>query len=610
MVHERMDAKHEQAFDKMKDKMQKGSAVTVHKESFGGVKRLSEADQLKVQNAWLRDIRVSLDIKEPISANELVRMLKKQGINITTATDLDHHAYSGFGVKDVDGETALNLLFGSMGLDYNVNSAGKYVTITPLASKTYYLNLGNRQTSFGSGSDGASSSSPSTGSSGQSGGSSSGGMGSSPSTGSSGQSGGSSSSGGMGSSQASGGGGSQANTITASDFFWRSLSIEIEQRLKVLTPNRSAMLSNLAMPPIMPNLSEMPIDLGGMSLPLSGNVATSIAQQSSPPASTGGSAGNYYIEQKMGNFSINPETGAVTIRAPRWLLDSFTDYFQRISDQYNTVVQFDCEIIQLTTSSETREGLDVASFASFAHGQYNAVVTNNALGGVNVSIPTATTALATAAGNAFPAAVPMVGMVSAANKLQIFNAYLSSLGHIDIIQRPIIATSSGIPGEFKKMQRQFYNSIQQTAASGGVGGAATATQNQQIPFDTGNWLRIFPHYDPTNGLVRAQISLQQAIQTSSQTQNQFITVGNTIQQVATQIPIISSQQYSGETLLRDGDLVVVGGQVDEDTNMNHSGITGLMDINYLQGIFGVKNISKKSTTYYFALHVHIKNRKT
>jgi len=144
---------HDNARGDMRDKMLRDSVVTTHKQAFGGVKRLSESDQIKAANAWLRDIRVTLEIKDPIPANELIRMLKKQGINITTATALDEHTYSGFGVKDVDGETALNVLFGAMGLDYSVNSEGKFVTITPLASKTFYLNLGNRQTYFGGGTE-------------------------------------------------------------------------------------------------------------------------------------------------------------------------------------------------------------------------------------------------------------------------------------------------------------------------------------------------------------------------------------------------------------------------------------------------------------------------
>jgi len=640
-IHEKGSVEHDSAREDMLLRMQRGATVVVHKEPFGGVKRLSEAEQLKAKNAWLRDIRVTLDVKEPVSVTELVRMLKKQGINMTTATDLENHNYSGFGVHDVDGETALNVLLGAMGLDYSVNTEGRYVTITPLSSKTYYLNLGNRQVSFGGGTDsgggtgimgGSSQSSGGSGQGGSGGSSSSGGLGMSQSPGGMGQGGvGGGQSSGSGQSS-SGGGGSQSNSIMASDNFWRSLSVEIEQRLKVLIPNRAAMMSGLALPPIMPNTSNSsssPYDLGGLSMPplpggggmpMSSSGPGGASMPTRGPGMTGmpnmnGSGGGasgaeHYIEQKMGNFSVNPETGAVTIRAPHWLLESFTDYFQRISDQYNTVVQFDCEIIQLTTNSESLQGLDVAAFGSFAHGQYGAAVTDNALGGVNVTLPSTTNTLATAAGSAFSGAVPMVGLVSAANKLQVFNAYLSNLGHVDIIQKPIIATSSGIPGEFKKMQRQFYNNIQQTSSSGGVGSAATATQNQQIPFDTGNWLRIFPHYDPTNGLVRAQISLHQSIQTGSQTQNQYLTIGNSIQQVSTQIPILSNQQYSGETLLRDGDLVIVGGQVEDVSTTNHSGITGLMDINNLEGVFGRKDTIKQHVTYYFALHVHVKNHKT
>jgi len=596
----------DQARDNMRSKLASKETVVAHNQAYGGVEQLSAAEQLKAQNAWLRSIRVTLDIDEPISAVELVRMLKKKGVNITSATDLDNHVYSGFGVKDVDAETALNILFGAMGLDFTVNAEGKYVTITPVASKTFYLNLGNRQTYFGGGTEGGGTSSGQMGGSGTSGlqtgqgsqGSQSSGLGQS-----SGAYGGQQQGQGTTGNTSSGTGSnmsgtSHGNSIIASDQFWRSLGIEIGQRLTVLVPNRKAMASMVSVQPVMPNATEQPSELANINLPKPGATPVVNADASGKSA--------LYDTQTMGNYSINPETGAVTIRAPRWLLDSFTEYFHRIEEQYNTVVEFTGEIVHLTTDAETLEGLDVAAFASFAHGQYGAVVTNNTLGGVNVALPSTTQALAATAGNAFASAMPMVGIVSAANKLQVFNAYLSNIGHIDIVQKPVLATSSGIPGEFKKTERHYYNKPGQTAASGGVGSATTATQNEWIPIDTGIDLRIYPRYDTASGLVRAQISLNQDIQTGTQPLTQYLTQGNSTQQVTTDLPVISNQKYSGEALLRDGDLIIVGGQIEDDSNTGHSGITGLMDIEYMSGIFGRKDTKKHFSTYYFALHVHVR----
>lgn len=596
----------DQARDKMRSRLASKEIVVAHDKAYGGVEQLSAEEQLKAQNAWLRNIRVTLDIDEPVPAVELVRMLKKKGVNITSATDLDNHVYSGFGVKDVDAETALNVLFGAMGLDFTVNSEGKYVTITPVASKTFYLNLGNRQTFFGGGTEsvGPSSGQMGTGSSGlqmgQTGSQGASGLGQSSAYG--GQQPGQGQ-GATGTNSGAGGnvsGTAHGNSIVASDQFWRSLGTEIGQRLTVLVPNRKAMASMVTVQPVMANATEKPSELAGINLSRPGPT---------PAVNTDTSGrGDLYNTQTMGNYSLNPETGAVTIRAPRWLLDSFTEYFHRIEDQYNTVVEFEGEIVHLTTDAETLQGLDVAGFASFAHGQYGAVVTNNALGGVNVTLPSTTQDLAATAGNAFAAAMPMVGIVSAANKLQIFNAYLSNIGHIDIVQKPVLATSSGIPGEFKKTERRYYNKPQQTAASGGVGSATTATQNEWVPIDTGIDLRIYPHYDSTSGLVRAQISLNQDIQTGTQALTQYLTQGNSTQQVSTDLPIISNQRYSGETLLHDGDLIIVGGQIEDGSNTNHAGITGLMDIEYMSGIFGRKNAQKRFSTYYFALHVHVRKR--
>lgn len=650
--------RHENVRKELTDKMFSNDVVTHHASPYGGVKKVSETELDGLDRSWLRSIHVTLTTKEPVSAKELVRMLSAKGINITSATPLEKHTYTGFGVTNVDGETALNLLLGAMGLDYQIDNVGKFVTITPVGSRTFYLNLGNRQTAFAGGmqsnQNGTASGTGSSMNNGQNG--SQQGLGATGSTGVNGTGGafgsstggfsGNSGSGGisgtgmsttgtgmggsgsgMGTSTGSNGssGAQMGGYIAASDQFWTSLRNEIAGRLKVVVPNQLGSLEGYA--PLMPDLpnapqlgGRMPPELAGLNLPANnGNAGLSPVLQSQA-MSTG-----FYAEQQFGNFSVNPETGAVTIRAPRWMLDGFADYFRHVEEQYNTVFEFTGEIVHLTSNIEDLQGLDVAAFASFAHGTFGAVITNNALGGVTVSgltpaataaaasgsaatVATAAQAISAAAGSAFPAAVPYVGIVSAANKLQIFNAFLSYVGDVDIVQKPSIVTDNGIPGEFRKMERTYWNNLQQTAASGGVAGAQQATQNNWMPVDTGIDLRIYPHYDVERGLIRAQITLQQALQTGTLNGQQTVSTGTSTEQIPVNIPIITNQQYSGETLLRDGDLVIVGGQIDDAKDVQHSGITGLMDLSGIGPIFGRKDTKKQKSTYYFALEVHVRKR--
>ena len=436
-----------------------------------------------------------------------------------------------------------------------------------------------------------------------------------------GMGGGTSSSNGIGS-QTGGnnGSGSNGSSITAQDRFWTSLSTEITTRLTVLVPNRNAMMSSMSdlmmtgrsatdprnLPPVPGEVPQIP-NLA-TSLPGGGAGLMTGVQNATPGSSTS----QYYSQQVFGNFALNPETGAVTIRAPRWLLSGFDDYLKRIEDQYNTEVQFEGEIVNVSTTGDSLEGLDIAAFAKFAHG-YGLVVTNNPLGGVTVTPPVAGTspisavAGAAAAGSALSSAMPMIGAINAANTLQVFNAYMSSVGHVHVVQRPMIITNSGVPGEFRKMDRQYYNNPQQTTASG-VSGAAVGTQNVQVPIDTGVDMRIYPHYDVSQKLVRAQISLTELLQTGTQDSTQYLTTGTTVETIPTQIPLITEQKYSGEALLRDGDLIIIGGQVSENNSVTQSGITGFMDIPYLGVMLGRKETKKQYSTYYFALQVHVRKR--
>ena len=106
------------------------------------------------KHRWLKDIRVTLSLPKAggaVNAASLSQMLKAKGVNIMSSLPLDSYGYNGFGVTNVDGETALRLLFGPMGLDYDINDEGQYVVVTPMRSRTFYIKLGERKTKYKSG---------------------------------------------------------------------------------------------------------------------------------------------------------------------------------------------------------------------------------------------------------------------------------------------------------------------------------------------------------------------------------------------------------------------------------------------------------------------------
>ena len=599
---EKLQAKHKPAID---NPMQLAEPVSRVREIRGAMMPITHLTAAH-KGEWLKAHKVQLDIKTPTPMAAVVQKLTEQGINITSDLPLDTYFYAGK-INSTDAETALQVVFGSVGLDYQVNDSRKLIIIKPLASRTWYLNIGNRKSSYSS--DGnaqannsnsgtntggtgafANANSSSTGAlQGQQGGMLTGGTGA---TGS-GQNSASPNS----NSSASNNNGSTGTGVASADDFWKSLSNELGNRMTVLIPRSLA----TAQPQ-----SGLPVPMG---LPGSTSMMPPLPQQGiGMPAAASNTGADLYVKRLVGSYALNPETGAVTVQAPHWMLNEFETYITRIQEMYNTDITFTGELVLVTNKNNNSEGFDLGAFATWAGGRYAAVISNNALGGITMTLPNGGSAPSINV-DAQPVAGPVVGIrgQSANNALSIFNSYLAEQGKVSVIQRPLITTTSGVPGVFSKKFNDYYNTVSQTAASGGTGSAATATQNELVAVELGTELKLNPRIDIATGLIRAQLTLNQSIQSGVKNIPQTITFGNNTTTVSTAIPLITRQYLAGEILLRDGDLIVVGGQTENNSNIDESGIPGANGP--LGGFLGVKKAERGSQTYYFALRVTVTKRK-
>ena len=557
----------------------------------------------QTRSEWLRKLRVELDVRNPVSLWAVIEKLSGQGINLVSDLPLGTYTYAGR-VNATDADTALQAVLGSVGLDFEADDARKIVVIKPMSQRTWYVNIGYRKATFSSDGQAASGAPPTQ--SGAAPGSSptpGGGMASSPGAayGQIGTAGAAVS--GASQTQGAPGGGPQqlaplavgGTAVTAADDFWTSLSIELTNRLSVLVPK--AMVAGYAQGSSLPPIS------GGVPVP------TPLPVSMSGSATAGGQgAGESHWRRQIGSYSLNPATGAVTVQAPHWVLNDLDAYFKWIQDMYNTDITFLGELVLVTSTRSDSEGFDLSAFASWASGRYGAIVSNNALGGVTVTLPSPGVPGSVSAAQQTVGG-PLLGLryQAATDALQVFNAFLSELGKVSVIQRPLVTTTSGVPGVFAKKFTDYYNTVSQQAAAGGTGSAATATQNTLVPVELGTELRINPRIDLATGLIRAQLTLSQSIQSGTRTIPQTITFGNNAQTVNTSIPLITRQNLSGEILLRDGDLIVVGGQTEDNATVNDNGLPG--EDGPIGGLFGVKKASRGAQTYYFALRVAVTRRK-
>lgn len=527
--------------------------------------------EVKMSNNWLANKRIMLSIDCPISMSEVVKMFWSQGINISSTLPLDSYTYGGLGVNNTDADTALKLILSSVGLDYSVDNVRKIVLIKPMETRSWYLNLGKRSSTYSTGSGGGN---------GGGGSSSNGGGQSSQNASVVGSS-----------SQNSGGSNSQSNTgVSISDNFWDTLKTELTARLSILVPTASKSSAG------RDSFNNVPLPS-----PLSLNQPIPTALTATAPVAPT-SADTMFVSKQVGAYSLNPETGAVNIQAPHWILDGIDTYMNRIQEMYNTDITFTGELVMLSTDAGNSEGLDISSFGRFAQTNYGFGIKNNSLGGVTISVPDSGIPTPSITAGKSNIASTLLGLTNLKNGFQIFNAYLSNHGSVTVVQKPVLTTTSGVPVEFSKIVTEYFNSVSQQATSANVGGAATATQNTLVPVDFGTVIKINPRFDISTGLIRAQISLYQTLKSGTQIVNQSLSSGNNLQQIGLEIPIVTKLNYSGETLLKDGDMIIIGGQQDDSGSTTSNGVTGLKDT-FMSGVFGNKGMSKRTSTYYFALRV-------
>tara|TARA_R110001592_G_scaffold33503_18_gene116020 strand:+ start:665 stop:2464 length:1800 start_codon:yes stop_codon:yes gene_type:complete len=541
----------------------------------------SVGERIQLQrHSWLKEKRITLAISKGatgVTAHTLAQMLRDEGIQVMSTMPLEGYKYNGFGVNNVDGVSAMRILFGPMGLDYEVSDDGQYVVIMPNRSRTFFVKLGERVTEYKSGTM--------TGN-----------------IGTEGSSGGNTGSGGMDSGSDSGSLGvstgldTGTGQISIQGDFWSNLKEELSSMMTQCIPDTVA-------PSSIPTMANLPGLASIQGMPGSGAGGGVFGQQLGQIPRIRDESSTYCTEQVMGTATVNPSTGAITIQAPHWISESIAKYLEGVKADNAVTLVYEGMLIAVTSKKDKQEGIDLQGFASFAGGELGMVVTNNALGGVTVSGGTAVPGGDVIAGS-------MIGLQKlTGNPAQAFLAYLEANSEFSIMQRPLVAVTNGVPGEFGQYDTLFYNRINQETSTGGDG-AVVGTQNELIPFKVGNLLRIVPYYDSETGVVRSPITFSQSVRTGTYESTQFLTgADGQIQNIPSDIPLIRDSNYSGEVLMRDGDMMIIGGQISESADSSGSGIPGYNTRNNpLSALMGQKTHSDSRSTYYLALTLKVRNQ--
>jgi type II secretory pathway component GspD/PulD (secretin) len=522
---------------------------------------------------WLKEIPFELNMDSNnggISLRQVLRVFGSHGINIATQMSLDNYYYSGPSIKGTNAREAMRLLLNSMGVDYRIDDSSKSIEVTTMPRKTYTISLNNREASYVSGGAGQLS----------------------------GDSGGEGEGGGTLSEDSGNSENSMEGTlgISANNNFWEALETELEDRCTMLVPKYGSpiMASEMGGAGEEPGRNAGQIGDAGMSG--EDEQLVSALQGSMNNAVFGGE--RTIEEEQVCTFSLNANTGTVTVQGPRWLQKDISDYFDDLNATLNTSITIEAKILLFRNSDDTSEGIDLSVFAG-SLASTGLGIRNNVLGGVTLGATgnRADISASGAIGNAF-----IGGRIDGA---QAFIGWLEERGAVSIENEPVITTVSGVPTTFKRTSPVVYFRYNQQSTANEGGTVSVSINSQEVERRVGSIININPTYDRKRKMVRAQLGINQRYLTGFENDVSYLASGDSIQEVPIRIPLIEEIVLNGEILLKDGETVIVGGQRFRTTSNVENGVKNLRDNSILGGLFGSSTSAVEEVTYYTVLTVSV-----
>lgn len=500
---------------------------------------------------WLSQIPFSLEMdgsSSPISLREILRAFSSQGVNITTDIPISGYYYTGLNISNSNAKHALDLILANLGVDYVINDEQRSIRVTAMPRKSYYLSLNNRRANYSSGGTGDLRDAAEQG---------------------------------MGDSddapayEAEG-----SMRIETSNNFWESLDREMSSRCTLSSNSPSK-------PPSF--------DMAGMG---PDEQLVNGLQNNAYLYADDRSGSDSDEEIRICDFTINENTGTVTVQGPSWIQKDMATYFERMNTMLNSRITLEAKIVLFSTSAEASRGVDLSAFAGEL-GKTGVAIQNNVLGGLTLNTDghRASVMANSAPGNSY-LGVQIDGA-------QAFLGWLESQGQVSIENEPVITTVSGVPTTFRRTTPIVYFRYDQRTTPNEGGTVSVSIETTEVERSVGSIININPTYDIDRDLVRTQLGINQRYLTGWKNDQSYLAAGESIEAIPIEVPLIEEIVLNGELLLTSGETIIVGGQKFTTSNQSESGITNLREQKAVGGLFGASNSENQVFTYYMILSVNV-----
>ena len=276
---------------------------------------------------------------------------------------------------------------------------------------------------------------------------------------------------------------------------------------------------------------------------------------------------------------VNAAAGVIVVRATPLELRQIAQYLEAVQLSVDRQVMLEAKILEVELSKEAQTGVNWSAFGSFLHGALNLTalapgITLSGNGQIDVSAAATT---ASTSGKAF------YGVSFQHANFSTLLSFLESQGKVQVLSSPRIATLNNQKAVLKVGSDELYvTGVSSSISSTGTSTTSVPSVTLQ-PFFSGIALDVTPQIDK-DGMVMLHVHPSISTVTEKQKSINLGSLGSY------KLPLAASTISETDSIVRvrDGQIVAIGGLMQQEQREESSQVPGLGDTPVVGGLFRQK----------------------
>lgn len=308
-------------------------------------------------------------------------------------------------------------------------------------------------------------------------------------------------------------------------------------------------------------------------------------------------------ERDESTYTLNRMTGTLYVKSRPSKMRAIENMLEHAKDMLGRQVYIEAQLIDVQLSDNFEFGVDWTVLRKYLAAGYN--MSPGELGGVESTLPNP--------GSSLPArtvTVPssMLGRgtgasMGAAYQNQDFSMVLSALrafGNLKVLSNPNIQVRNGTPAMLSVGNSIRYVSSSSSTQTAPGGGASTTTSDVQTDsVFSGVMVGVMP-YIRDDGRIELMVQPMQSEADPASLQLVEVSPNNRVS-----LPVINYKGLTTTLNISDGDIVLVGGLIDQRSANRNSGAPGLSDIPAFGHLFSNQSDMHESRELVVVMRVHV-----